>query len=116
MGAAIGQQALELTTSCLPAWVRAQVAGAVGSAGAKLTDGLLAVVPGGDALRRQRQGYSPGLSYDPTADMPHGAPDFIAMWVAGGVTWCCITHRAQTPSGLPTISPSADPALLIPEQ
>lgn len=52
----------------------------VAAAGSKLTESLLSYIPGGGALVRQRQGYSPGLTYDPTeAVHPQYVPDFIAM-------------------------------------
>ncbi|KAL6765981.1 concanavalin A-like lectin/glucanase domain-containing protein [Haematococcus lacustris] len=58
----------------------AQVATSVGSASSRLTDSLLAVVPGADGLLRGRQGYSNTLTYDPTLEYaPAGAPDFMAM-------------------------------------
>jgi hypothetical protein len=51
----------------------ASVASSVGS----VTESLLSHVPGADSLLlRTRQGYSPGLTYDPVADAPH-APDFM---------------------------------------
>jgi hypothetical protein len=65
---------LPAAQSCMyvPVSAGASVASSVGS----VTESLLSHVPGADSLLRTRQGYTPGLSYDPVADAPY-APDFM---------------------------------------